>query len=559
MKKKHYFTVFMLAGLTVAGCAKTPEKAVVREKSEHGIEDYQEDTGSIVISSEMAETSAGEADGAGVYRNAGTEANTGTDANTDTEADAGTEADTGDAQAMVGLGTIDGAQAVNALAKKLQVPETYKASFVSDDGNFTLTCDADIFVPDVEKVPVYQVTQKEFSQEMIDQVTNAFFGDAPVYDADYLFTLTKAQVEEKLNELKGYQAEGNLDPYGYIADAREAGEEDAESYYDLQADIDNWEAIYAEAPETREKVEIQPGFADGEHLSGGYVEMENGNYYYKLKKSSYSPIEFSITQIDKEDRNLNNGDISYYEAEKILEVDKMDPSLTEEEQWARMEEQTGITQDEAVAMADEYLERMGLLDEFSAKNVLLSRGRWLDYGTDDEQIIGYGWQVNYTRDIDGFPVTDEEEQGGGVESMESTIEPWCYEHIQLTVNKEGLLNAEIYNLYEVGARRMENIKLLPFSEIASIFEQMLQIQNADMSYAREKKFNISHVTLGYMRVYDPTVDNRTGTMIPVWDFFGSDERIYEGETEPYKIERATNSYLTINAADGTVISRSLGY
>ncbi len=513
MKKRQTVTVLLLSALALAGCAKTPEQAVVREKGDRGVEGYREET-------ESSET--------------------------------------------------------NALAQKLQVPDVYEQSLVSDDGKFKLECSADIFVPDVAKVPIYQVTQKDFSQELIDRVTKTFFGDAPVYDAEYLYGRTKADIEVKLNELKGYMAEGNLDPYGVIARLIEQGvsEDEAKQEYDLQAQIDAWEEAYINAPEEKEKKEVQPGFSDtaqddaGTNSSdyfAGYVETENGSYFYQLQTWSAEPINIRISRLDRENMDSNTGELEYREVIGLWDQEKTDASLTEEEQKERLGEQTGLTKEEAVAQTDRYLESLGLLDAFSCKDVVLARGSWEGGGEWDDQpdmhVSCYGWQVIYTRDIDGFPVTYEVNKGGALESMESTIEPWRYETVQITVNKDGLLFVDIENLYDVGEKRMENVQLLPFPEIAGIFEQMIQIQNAQMEYTLENKIHISHVSLGYMRIYDPTVENHAGTLVPVWDFFGSEEvaGAYEGESYQFVNSFANESFLTVNAADGTVIDRGLGY
>ena len=144
---------------------------------------------------------------------------------------------------------------------------------------------------------------------------------------------------------------------------------------------------------------------------------------------------------------------------------------------------------------------------------------------------------------------------------DTTTIPWCYERVEFTVNKEGLQNVQILNLYDVGEQQVENVEMLSFPEVAGIFEQMLRIKSADMEYSTLSKYEVDRVQLGYMRIYDPGTDSRSGLLVPVWDFFGrhTDEYDYEGETGSSTVERPQNSFLTVNAADGTVIDRNLGY
>ena len=59
--------------------------------------------------------------------------------------------------------------------------------------------------------------------------------------------------------------------------------------------------------------------------------------------------------------------------------------------------------------------------------------------------------------------------------------------------------------------------------------------------------------------YDPTVESTTGIMVPVWDVFGGSQTEYEDHTEINTGEHSRQSMLTINALDGTIIDRGLGY
>ena len=53
--------------------------------------------------------------------------------------------------------------------------EHYKNESVYENGGLIVDTDADVFVPDVDTVNTYAVSAKEVNQELIDQVTNAFF------------------------------------------------------------------------------------------------------------------------------------------------------------------------------------------------------------------------------------------------------------------------------------------------------------------------------------------------------------------------------------------------
>lgn len=545
MRRTRGFAAILCAAAVMTGCASTPEQAIVREKSGQNADSYKE---------------------------AGTEEPVAI-APSEVQTD-GAEADTGQESASVGL---ERTGASNALAARLQAPEKYEAQVQSEDGAFTLNCSARVDVPAVDKISIYKVGQMDFSQEWIDKVTEAFFGDAPVYNGYTYNEMTKDEVLERLNQLKAWQAEGNTDPYGYIAVARESGIENPEELYDIQQDIDAWEQTYAEAPETTERIAVKPGLDGGFRVSEdgsdssvnnfiGMVEMDGQNYRYQLKRYTSMPMIIDITNYGNDKARFPSRTwyaVDFAGGQETAALTGKPASweelgMTEE----KAEEMAGITPEEAQKIADDYMEKLGLSGDFSAKNVMLSLCAEMDENiAGQSQYIDAGYQVDYTRDIDGFPITDEMQMGGNLESMESTLETWSYEKIQFTVNKDGIQHVEINNLYEIGEQQVANVELMTFPEIAKIFESMLQIQNSDMTYSKGKAFDIDHVTLGYMRVYDPGADNVSGLLVPVWDFFGKmvDYAVYEDQEYTNVSAEPTYSRLTVNAADGTVINRELGY
>lgn len=507
MRKK--ILVAAAIGLTLAaGCAKTPEEAIVKKKSGQNLENYKE-------SEETAELEQQE----------------------EQQKEQSEESQ----------------ERVNELAVRLQVPETYTASSQSEDGRFQLVCEAKVDVPDVEKVGIYKVSQLPFDDAFIAQITKGFFGETPVYDGETYSQMTKDEIMQELEILKKYQAEGNLDPYGFLAAMEESGESyDPDEVYSLQREIDNWEEAYQEAPEEKVKTVVTPSLGEDQYFSGA-VEMDGKEYRYWLKAGAGDHMNIKVEQWGGDGTSWNE---TLYDKEQNPEKNLV-PSEEEAIQRA------GLTKEEAVEKTDAYMKNLGI-SGFSAKQVKLSL---LTPDVDSSSApISYqdakaGYLISYTRDVDGFPVTYEGNYGGGLESMESTTEPWGYERVEFVVNKEGLQFAQILNLYQIGEKQVENVELKSFPETATTFEQMLKIKNADMEEGSTSKITIDHVTLGFMRVYDPGSDNTSGLLVPVWDFFGTEtgQVVFDGEKIP--IDRAEDnfSFLTINAADQTVINRSLGY
>lgn len=444
----------------------------------------------------------------------------------------------------------------NDLADRLLVPEndTFCSQFEGD--TFQLSCQAKVAVPDVDQVSVYKVRQMPFDQTWIDRITEVFFGDCPVYDYEKYNRLTRNWIRKKLQQLKEFRAEGNTDPYGYIASAREAGYENPELFYSLQAEIERWEQIYETAPESREKAEVSPGLnisAAGDATPfSGIVEMDNSSFLYKLNCGGAFHMDIDISRghiKDSDDIWTGASWFQPYWFHTALPPGDSAPTVEEAEEMA------GITSAHAIKMTDQYMKELGLSD-FSAKHVelsLCSPHTAMSLGNPGYRDAAY--LVIYTRDIQGFSITPDVSDGGVRENTGDAAHTWGYEKVEFYVNQEGLQKASLQNIYIIEEQLINNVELMSFPEITGIFEQIMPIHfknNTD-------KINIDRITLGYMKIYDPGLDSTTGLLVPVWDFFGSREMYNPSGGEPYTMAYPTASFLTINAADGSVINRNYGY
>ena len=119
---------------------------------------------------------------------------------------------------------------------------------------------------------------------------------------------------------------------------------------------------------------------------------------------------------------------------------------------------------------------------------------------------------------------------------------------------------EIYNPYVVDGIQTEHVKLMDFDSIIKIYEQMMEVSNAEVTeFEKQRTYHITRAQLGYSRVYDPNADNTSGILVPVWDFFGGFDSEIDGYVRKNTGEHSKQSFMTINAIDGTVIDRDLGY
>ena len=179
--------------------------------------------------------------------------------------------------------------------------------------------------------------------------------------------------------------------------------------------------------------------------------------------------------------------------------------------------------------------------------------------------LSYCYEFAFSRPVGGIPSTYALAEGLSLDN-ERVSETWDQEYIEIYIDDSGILKFNWDSPTQLGETINENVSLKPFDEILSIFKQ--QIINhcvfTDEAGVIERRITIDEITLGMMKIKQQ--DSNRYIYVPVWDFFGYSLNTYD-ETSQYvldesgqkKIDEFGHSFLTINAIDGSIIDRSLGY
>lgn len=138
-------------------------------------------------------------------------------------------------------------------------------------------------------------------------------------------------------------------------------------------------------------------------------------------------------------------------------------------------------------------------------------------------------------------------------------EPWRQENIQVVINDSGVVGFLWEYPPEILETVNDNVEIEAYDDIIETARTILPMQFAEEAFGddAQKTVTISEVTLSMMRVAGLGEDNGY-YYLPVWDFIG-----YYGEKMDTNITEehpsARKSFLTLNAVDGSVIDRGLGY
>lgn len=455
--------------------------------------------------------------------------------------------------------------------------DKYQNTISDESLGVTLNVDAKVDIPQTDKMSIIRVRQKEISQEFLDKVRNALMPGLTLYDGSVLNTPTKSSIEEEIRmwkrELESVEAQFAAGEYD---------QETLESYREeYQGGIDRLKEQYENAPD---EITLKDYPSDGQlhtvaellaqnpdsdyyswqndlNKSGsifyGVSKGEDGRYHslyaqnnenygncirYKMGRKDYPWIS-SVSVSSPLERGGYEGNV--WKASE-------EPQLSVEAEWNEMrevgEESASISQEDARALADGLMEELGLTEYGCYSGDLYHQ-----YCDVKDGVLEYNrvYIFQYLRNIDGVFVNNEG-LGKFVDEWkgdEYVKKEWAGESVVIYVNDSGIQSFQYLAPMEQTETVVDKASMKTFDEIKGIFEQMAVVTNA--SQAEKVTIDVDRVSLRYTRISEADSFN-TGLLVPVWDFEGTITTEFRGAS-------ARQIILTINAIDGSVIDKQLGY
>lgn len=467
----------------------------------------------------------------------------------------------------------------SSVADLTQDYDAYQTTIRDDSLRVTVNVDAQVDIPKADSMSVLRVRQSRLTQELLDRVRETLALDVTFYDAGVFNTKTRDQVEQEIQRLK--------------ASLNEV-EDDGVSREEIQRDIDELQETYENAP-------LEVAWSD--YPSDGLIhstaeryeqDKDNGVYAWQHELNPDGEIFYSVSD-GKGGRyvslylqnNENYGNCIRYSRDRHAYVD-VDSVLADDACnsgcW-RIEdgfpdegilmEGVGednlteyadvpltITQEQAKEQAEELLQTLGMTDFSCYDGGMYGEVISPDYV--DGEKLGYRkvYILKYLRNIDGVFVNNE---GGGKltdgwSGDDYVKKMWVGESIEVIVDDEGIAGFYYNSPMEIVETVVEQASMKSFEEIKDIFEQMVVVTNALGSDEEDEvSIDIDRVVLRYTRISERDSFD-TGLLVPVWDFMG--RNLGEKRTAVYGLMSSEDSdtcIMTVNAIDGTIIDRELGY
>ena len=407
-------------------------------------------------------------------------------------------------------------------------PETFTGDWTSQQGRLTIHADAKIVAEQGTVLPTATVEPRTFTQEDVDNLLRVFLKGEPLY----AFTQTKQELKEWIDHINSPEWEPDPD----------APEQKEEKRKRLNAEYEQWVKT---APEEKP---IIHGFYDSDdpkQISGS---------------GTVDGIEYDIS--------IRNEVGEFWTQAQII---RHDFKYWEKQDWG------GISEEDAIRQGNALMQELG----FDA------------YVLDDaqQQPNSGEWELVYVPTVNGIHLSSiredhvESHEGNAYHSFQySTYHcseetnpdsvSWPMDSIFISVGGDGILSFTWSSPSTEPVVKESQTALLPFEEIASIADTMLPVVIIGPSEARSlveidaingfetrMDVEITKVSLTLMRVRDK--GSLQGTVVPVWDFWGTSDW-YDAAPNAYGYNQKGARYsveplMTLNAIDGTVVSRLFGY
>ncbi len=400
--------------------------------------------------------------------------------------------------------------------------------FFTSDSNVKVVVNAIVETPEVKELPVISCVPRYFALTEINTAIKALYGDAPLYDnslsdKEYLeeLIITAKQDLESLKNTGEYakREDGSVFPV-----------------YDAEEEISFVEDQLKQLEDDYSKVTDESAVITEISMNEPY----EGSQVVNVRDNQTPPMQFYAFN----DKNVNDAAMEY----EITGSNYVVTSILQPSEQLEI----GISREDAEKEALRVITSCGI-----SESKVMSAGK-----TEVAGKPSYVFSIG--RLVDGVPCMPITSYLGtqalGVDGQEYR-EPWKQENIQVVVSENGVIGflwecpPEILNTVN------ENVKIKPYDEIKEMAKTQLQrtlsSDEFSMSQNKEKTVNINKVVLNMMRIAEKDSPDKY-YYLPVWDFLGNvigDEKVSDGDT----VSTTETSFLTINAIDGSVVDRGLGY
>ena len=443
---------------------------------------------------------------------------------------------------------------VNELMARMGAEKTYVKELEDAKGKVKIHVNAEVIVPDAGGITIQRVEQAKITQQQVDALLLRLMKGELFSGNDY--KPSKSDIQNQILQLQAAMASAAETNEGGGAMMQSMDLEHLQK--DLMTASDKPTKIPIDGklgPMNKDLGEGEELFALSQPSEGEYRSFHACNF-----TGGGSLLDYSSEKSAFSKRN------SYFTTREIIEsaLKQGRYSLMSEGELGAIQ-QISISKEDAKRQADDIMASIGLGD-FACITAEKLYGGSFDRSADQSAYLNPRkcvWFFRYARSVNGLPATYTVYDCMKVEK-DTQSAPWSYEDVAIGVDDSGVVYMDWTSPYKVTGIVTENANVLSFREVMSVFETMAPVVNAwdglsdDNPNLTGVEITINRVQFGLTRVTEQNKRN-SGLLVPCWDFFGTLTHVSEANGKTQRSDDGPIPLLTINAIDGSVINRSLGY
>ncbi len=475
--------------------------------------------------------------------------------------------------------------------------DTYKTSIYDENLRCKVNVDAKVTIPHTSQLSVFRVGNSKVTQELADKFMNYFMKDEKLYDGSALFSVTRAAVEDEIDMVKyninyymeGYKnAQSQEDKEYWKSEADKEQQELAKlkniyenapndiAYENYPTDCKLTGTLEMKNREQNSNVnqDYEIYTFDVKCYEWQYSLNKDGEVLFVTNDSDSGNYKTLYVQNNKDYGNCiryrsgKNGHIKVTGA--MMDVSDMDNDETIWQEGGQptyainnpdivlkefSNEKLTISEEEAKETAQQFVTDMGLGEHMMLyscdkyNEIVMYEG----YTEDKDENYRQEYILRYLRNIDGAFINYSEKYKLNSNENGSSKKSWPQEILVLRVNDDGVVGVDYNAPLEIRETVVDKSNIKDFSEIKDAFEKtvtMLYASETDV----ERVVNINKVELGYALISEQDSYD-TGLLVPVWDFYGE----FNDSVDGNQLFGQKGDLVTINAIDASIINRDNGY
>lgn len=433
-----------------------------------------------------------------------------------------------------------------------EAPKDYTFHYSSADTKVKINAEADVILPETDRVPMYHLSSAGFTQEQVTAIYNYLFAGEETWYAEGNQYYTKAMADADLEEAREELERLKMDT--------ETPSHSRESWINYcQEFIEYTEAHYDNYPDSVTKIITDSTFrtnnmetiTDSQINQYLDVRTDSGKLLKCMNLIHYGSVTSTLI-FTSESGSLYNSDPTTADWNNPVPYGSDVPfSCT-------------YSYDDAKVLADGLFQAAGV--DVRLIQTDLVQGYYNKSSEFINQYLVYddtygAYRFCYSRVIDGTPVAATTSSSLYLEDTNPT---WLYERIYVTVDSNGISNVSWSYPVMLEDIVNEDVQIVPFSDVSRIFEEMAPIIHQGKIAALDEESGASYATsitvdrieLNLMRIRDG--GSLTGLYVPAWVFYGTEEYGTAQSSEPF-VSKSPWIILAVNAVDGSIIDIKAGY